>query len=382
MPWKETGPVCERLKFILDCESELFSMTERCERFGISRKTGYKWLHRYREEGLEGLKDRSRAQFHCPHRTEESLVQALVSFRKEHPTWGPKKLLRVLARRFPDKDWPAPSSAGDILKRHGLTKSRKGRRRPDHPGRGFTEVLGPNDMWAADFKGEFKTQNGQYCYPLTVSDGHSRFLLGCQARPSVAHKGAYPVFLRLFQEYGLPKAILTDNGTPFASVGLGRLSRLSIWWIKLGIRPLLIEPGHPEQNSRHERMHRTLKAEATRPPKANRRKQQKEFERFRKEYNEERPHEALGQDTPAAHYQSSTRPYPSRIPRIEYSVYFERRLVSDVGAIRLHNRLVFVGTCFNGEYVGLEEIDDGIWSMYLGPVLLGRFDEKDRHVHG
>lgn len=377
MPWKETDAMNERVKFVLDYQEGLYSMTEICERFGISRKTGYKWIRRYEEKGFEGLNERSRAPHTCPHKTGESVIGALVELRQKHPTWGPKKLLAVLSRRFPDKDWPAPSTAGDILKRQGLIERRRRRRKPEHPGRGFIAVEGPNDLWRADFKGEFKMQDGHYCYPLTVSDSYSRFLLGCQARPSADHEGAQAVFVRLFKEYGLPKAIITDNGAPFASVGVKRLSQLSLCWIKLGIRCLLIEPGHPEQNGSHERMHRTLKAETTRPPKANLRLQQREFDRFRKEYNEIRPHEALGQDVPAQHYERSPRPYPRRIHPIEYPGHFMCRRVGSNGTFLLKNHRYFLSAVFRGEIVGLEEIDDGIWSVYFGPVLLGRLDERE-----
>ncbi len=382
MPWSETTVMKERVCLISDLESDLYTMAEVCERHGISRKTGYKWRERFVAEGVDGLKDRSRAPKNCPHRTEERVVEALVEARKKHPRWGPRKLLAILSRRQPEWPWPAPSTAGDILRRHGLVQSRRRRRRHQHPGRAKVEVHSPNDLWSVDFKGEFRTGDRRYCYPLTVADRCSRYLLGCEGQLSTAQAGARALFESLFDEYGLPKAILSDNGCPFSSKALCGLSRLSVWWIRLGIQPVLIDRGHPEQNGGHERMHRTLKAETTRPPAANLGAQQPLFDGFRQEYNEVRPHEALGQRPPAEIYQPSPRPYPDRVPELEYPGHYEVRQVRPDGCIRWQSRLLFVSEVLARESLGLEEVDDGIWSLHFGPHLLARFDERVRRLEG
>jgi hypothetical protein len=234
----------------------------------------------------------------------------------------------------------------------------------------------PNDTWCVDYKGEFKTRDGKYCYPLTASDGCSRYLLGCQALRSTSHQGAQPVFQRLFREYGLPEGILSDNGVPFATLAIGRLSRLSVWWIRLGIHHKLIEPGHPEQNGRHERMHRTLKQQTARPPAATLRGQQQRFNRFRTEFNEERPHEALNQETPASHYESSPRELPSKLPPIEYPDHFEKRAVGPNGGFKWFGTDVSLSHLLEGQYIGLEEVGDGIWDIYYSHVRLGQMDER------
>ena len=381
MPWNETTKMRERVRFIGDFERELFSMTELCERYRISRVTGYKWLERFEEEGLDGLKDRSRAPVSCPHRTDGEVVELLADARRRHPHWGPKKLIPWLARRH-DRAWPAPSTAGEILKRLDLVKDRRRRRHIDSPSRPTTQATQPNQLWTADFKGQFKTQDAIYCYPLTVADSYSRYLLGCRALSSTKTLGTKSAFQRLFCQYGLPESIRTDNGTPFAAAtAIGRLSRLSVWWIRLGIRPELTQPSHPEQNGSHERMHRTLKAETTRPPSANRWAQQKKFESFRREYNHERPHEHLNQKSPAHLYAPSPRPYPNRLPEPQYPGHFEVRKVSRNGGIRWKKGWVNISHSLLEQNVGLEEVDDGVWSLYFGPLLLGRFHEDKLQLH-
>ena len=274
-------------------------------------------------------------------------------------------------------DLPARTTVFEILNRHGMVPKKRRRRAIGHPGRPTSQVLAPNDLWCADFKGEFKTGDGIYCYPLTVTDDHSRFLLGCQGLLSTKVIGAKPVFTRLFKEYGLPKRIRTDNGVPFATNTLARLSKLSAWWVRLGVLPELIEPGRPQQNGRHERMHRTLKAEATRPPAGSCRAQQRKFNHFREEFNQERPHEALDMHTPGSCYESSPREMPNRLPPLEYPDRFEVRYVSANGGIRWKKHAwVNVSTVCIGEYVGLEEIDDGVWDVYFGPLRLGRLHDR------
>ena len=274
MPWSQTTPMHQRTLFIADHLRGLRSVTELCTEYGISRKTGYKWIDRYIRRGPAGLEDRSRRPRRAPNATATGVVNALVELRHRHPTWGAKKLLAFLARRHPDWNLPGRSATCALLKRRGLVLRKTPRRAIGHPGKPSPLILAPNHVWCADFKGQFRMGNGRYCYPLTVTDGHSRFLLGCQGLTSTAVAGAKPVFSRLFHEHGLPQYIRTDNGVPFATNTLARLSRLSAWWVRLGVLPQLIEPGKPQQNGRHERMHRTLKAETTRPPAASLRSHQ------------------------------------------------------------------------------------------------------------
>jgi putative transposase len=385
MPWEETTRMQQRVWFISDLESCLYTMTELCERYGISRKTGYKWAERYVAQGVDGLKDRSRAPKGCSHGTAVELVEVLVELRQSHPTWGPRKLLAVLRKRKPDLAWPAASTVGGILKRRGLIEGgqRRARRPYPHPGRPSVQASAPNQVWSGDFKGQFRTGDGVLCYPLTVADGYSRFLLGVEGLDSVSESQAWPVFERLFREHGLPEALRTDNGSPFASAGaVGGLSRLSVRWIKLGIRLERIEPGHPEQNGRHERMHRTLKQETARPPAASRAAQQQRFDQFRRVYNEQRPHEALAQQTPGELYCPSLRSYPSRVPEPEYPGHFEVRSVRRNGEIKWQGELLFLSEALAGERVGLEEYENGLWSVSFGSLLLARFDEKERKLCG
>ncbi len=376
MPWLETAPMHQRTQFIADHQRNVASVAELCARFGVSRKTGYKWIDRYEADGPAGLMDRSCRPHGCAQQPPEEIVTALLDTRRHHPTWGAKKLLRILAMRHPTWRLPARSTASDLLQRHGLVTHRRRRAFPAHPGRPLTPMTVSNEIWTADFKGQFLTRNGLYCYPLTIVDGFSRYLLACQGLLSTRVALARPVFHRLFAEHGLPRIMRTDNGVPFATTALGRLSLLSVWWIRLGIYPELIEPAHPEQNGRHERMHRTLKAEATRPPSFNLQAQQTRLNAFRREYNTERPHEALGQETPASIYRPSRRTLPATVPPVEYPGHFEVRLVSRNSGIRWKKHWVCVTHTLAGEYVGLEEVDDGLWDVYFGPVKLGRMNER------
>ena len=348
-----------------------------CERYGVARKTGYKWIERYLRLGRAGLEERSRRPHQSPNQTDPEIVTAFLEVRRRHPSWGAKKLLRIVHQRHPRWSLPGRSTVCDILTRHGMAAKKRTRRRIGHPGKPSSVTLAPNDLWSADFKGQFKTGTGRYCYPLTVADGFSRYLLGCQALSSTAVAEAKPVFTRLFKEYGMPQRIRTDNGVPFATNTLARLSSLSACWVRLGILPELIEPGKPQQNARHERMHRTLKAETTRPPASGLRAQQRRFDRFREEFNTERPHEALDQQTPAACYSPSPRPMPTKLPALEYPDRFEVRYVSANGGIRWKKHCwVNVSSVCIGEYVGLEEIDEGILEVYFGPLKPGRLNDR------
>ncbi len=380
MPWSQTSPMDQRTQFIADYLREMLCVTELCDLYGISRKTAYKWIDRYLRHGPAGLEERSRKPQRSPNETPQDIVAAILDARRRHPWWGAKKLLTLLHKGHPRWSLPGRSTVCDILSRNGLVPRKRTRRRIGHPGKPTSAILAPNDGWSADYKGQFRTGDGLYCYPLTVADGYSRFLLGCQALSSTAVDEAKPVFMRLFKEYGLPQRIRTDNGVPFATNTLARLSRLSAWWVRLGILPELIEPGHPQQNGRHERMHRTLKAETTRPAAGSLAAQQRKFNCFREEFNHERPHEALDQQTPAFCYSASPREMPNKLPPLEYPDRFEVRYVSANGGIRWKRDWVNVSIVCAGEYVGLEEIDDGIWNVYFGPLKLGRLLERHMRI--
>jgi putative transposase len=380
MPWSHTSPMDQKTQFIADYLRDRLSMTELCEFYGVSRKTGYTWIDRDLTHGPQGLEERSRRPRTSPRHTPDYVVAALLEARQRHPSWGAKKLVSILSARHPCWPWPARSTVCDILSRNGLVPKKRQRRAIGHPGKPISHIGAPNDVWSADFKGHFKTGDGRYCYPLTIADGDSRFLLSCQALSSTSVAEAKRVFTRVFKAFGLPKRIRTDNGVPFATNTLARLSQLSAWWVRLGILPEFIEPGKPQQNGRHERMHRTLKAETTRPPAANLRAQQRKFNRFREEFNHQRPHEALDMQTPAALYEPSPRPMPATLPPLEYPDRFEVRYVSANGGIRWNRRWVNVSITCAGEYVGLEEIDDGVWKVSFGPLKLGRLLERHLRI--
>jgi putative transposase len=376
MPWKETCPVNERMMFVADYERGELEMSALCRLYGISRKTGYKWLKRFFKEGPAGLEERSRAPLRHPNETPEEIRKLLIRARKAHRTWGPKKLLKWLSERHPNEAWPAVSTAGEILKRHGLvTPKRRRQRVPPYDGR-LPKSDRPNGVWTSDFKGQFRTRNRQMCYPLTVVDDYSRFLLDCHAQSGTSYKETKPQFERLFREYGLPWVIQTDNGVPFASRAAAGLSRLSVWWLKLGIEPRRIAPGHPEQNGRHERMHRTLKEEAVRPPRENLDEQQQAFDDFRRVFNRERPHEALGLETPESVYEPSDRLLPDRAPEPEYPGHYEVRRVRTNGEIKFRGERVFISESLIGELVGLVEIDEGAWRVRFASLTLGLIDER------
>ena len=373
----------QRLQFIQDAHSDRWTMVELCARYGISCRIGYKWLIRYAEEGRRGLANRSRAPHHCPHKIRSVLVELLCEFRRTHPDWGARKLLKVLAARHPEiSDWPAASTTADLLARRGLVKKRRSRRAHQHPGVVPISTSSPNDLWTADFKGEFRTGNGLYCYPLTIADQHTRFLLTCHGLLSTATLTAKPVFARAFQEYGLPRAIRTDNGVPFATQAIHGLSYLNVWWMRLGIQHQRIHPGQPQENGAHERMHRTMKRRAIKPVQRTCSSQQKRFDAFRAEYNTERPHEALNQDTPASRYTESPRPYPAKLPTLEYPLHFLVKKITTAGTFRFADKLLYLANSLVDQRIGLEETDDGLWSIYFNTVLIATFDERDYLIRG
>jgi putative transposase len=370
----------QKIQFIADYLRRTRSITELCALYGVSRQTGYKWIERSLTSGPPGLEDRSRTPCARPNQTPQHVVEAIIELRHHHPSWGAKKLLSILHTRHPSWSLPGRSTICDMLRRHGLVPKTRHPRHIGPPGKPTTPIAAPNDVWSADVKGQFKTGDGLYCYPLTVAEGYSRVLLGCHALASTRVAEAKPVFTHLFKEFGLPKRIRTDNGVPCATNTLGRLSQLSAWWVRLGILPEFIEPGKPQQNGRHERMHRTLKAETTRPPARPRRAQQLTCDRFRQAFNCQRPHEALDRRTPATCYAPSPRTMPHKLPPLEYPDRFEVRYVSANGGIRWHHQWVNVSHVCVGAYVGLEEIADGVWNVSFGPLKLGRLLERHMRI--
>ena len=374
VPWSNASPEMEQIRFIQRWERGGESFLDLCRAFSISPKTGYKRVHRFQTWGWDGLGDLSRAPHQHPNQTERPVVERLVMARQEHPTWGPKKLIAWLRGQEPLVPWPAPSTAGDLLDRAGLVNRRKRRRRTPPWSQPFVQAEQPNDLWCIDFKGWFRTGNGVRVNPLTVEDASSRYLLVCHGLRQPRGSQVRPVLERAFREYGLPRVIRSDNGPPFASVGLGGLSSLSVWWIKLGILPERIEPGHPEQNGRLERLHRTLKAETASPPKTTWQRQQRAFESFRSSYNEERPHEALGQQPPARQYQPAARQYPRRVDSPEYEAGTTVRRVRTNGEIKWQGGRVYLSEALCGEPVGLMPQDDRYWTIHFGPLQIGLLD--------
>jgi len=377
----ETSAVDERRRFVRDFASGQWTMTELCERYRVTRPTGYKWVARERVGGDAALQDQSRAPHASPHQTEVELEALILAARRKYG-WGSKKLLGVLAARYPARPWPARSTVNDILDRHGLLRKRRHGRRWAHPGAPVLQTTAANQVWPADFKGQFRTGDGYYCYPLTVTDHFTRRLLTCRGLPSVATSDTRPPFRALFREAGLPDAIRTDNGPPFASTGLHGLSALNVWWMQLAIVHQRIPPASPQANGQHERMHRELKRETTRPAAPTARAQQRRFDQFQQRYNDERPHEALANRTPSSLWTPSTRAYPETLPRPCYPAHMEVRRVSTAGLFCWHSTPVFLSQTLVHQDVGLEEIDDGIWNIVFYQTLLGRFDERTRQITG
>ena len=371
MPWREVCYMEERTRFIAAVLDEQESMTQLCEEYGISRKTGYKWLHRFVEDGPGGLAERSHAPREVPWAITQQQVQVIVGLRREHPSWGPKKLRARLVAREPERSWPALSTIGDLLRRGGLSRPRKRRPRAT-PSAGPLRTPGAsNQVWGIDFKGWFRTGDGARCDPLTVTDSFSRYLLCSQVVSPPTFSGCRRQLERVFKDYGLPEVMRSDNGTPFASVAAGGLSKLSVWWLKLGIIPERIEPGRPQQNGRHERMHGTLKAETARPPAANLAAQQERFDRFRAEFNQQRPHEALGQTVPALHYYASPRSYPSQLEDPCYPDDYELRRVRSNGEIKWRGELFFISQALEGELIGLTPDRHGDHQLYFATLPIG-----------
>jgi putative transposase len=377
MPWKETCPMDQRVAFIAEWLRDESPITELAARFGISRKTAYKWIARYEADPRTGLLELSRAPKVHGRAKPDALRDAVLALRRRYPHWGPKKLRAILEEREPTQVWPAASTMGEWLRAAGLSETRRRTKYVVPLTQPLAAAQAPNDVWTADFKGWFRTGDGTRCDPLTLIDACSRFVLCCRITAQ-SQGGVRPWFERAFREYGLPRALRTDNGSPFASTGPARLTRVAVWWLKLGIQLDRIDPGHPEQNGRHERFHLTLQQEATRTPAATLRTQQQRFDRLRREFNDERPHEALGQQPPARVYVASTRPYPSTPAEPWYDATHDVRRVSDNGCIKWEGERIFVSEAVSDELVGLVETERGDRLVRFMQVELGRIDRTTR----
>jgi len=374
MPWKESRIVDQRLQFLSSYQQKEMSLSDLCREFGVSRPTGYRWINRYKEVGPEGLLDRNRKPHGCSHATSEATENAILALRSKHPSWGARKLKARLEKVQPRVDWPAASTFGNILHRAGLTNPKQKKRRTTPCSEPFSEVTAPNQLWCMDFKGYFSTGDGTRCDPFTITDAHSRYLIRCQTVSRMDLSQVVAVCEAAMREYGMPARIRTDNGAPFAGTGLLGLSKLSLSWTKMGIVHERIQPGRPQQNGRHERMHRTLKEDTTKPPALTLRLQQKKFDRFRQIFNHERPHEGLNNETPASLYQRSSIMFPTVLTPFTYPRGFQTRRVNTSGDISWHKDRVFISQVFSFEDLGFEEMDEEIFRVYFREIELGELD--------
>lgn len=379
MPWQEVNRMDQKVLFISDYLRETMTFSDLCRRYSISRKTGYKWVKRYHDLGLEGLQDQPRRPKEHPLQTPLTIRKAIIDLRsKTKYLRGPKKIQALLKQKHPEWEIPSITTIYKILDKEGLVRRSKRRKRVPVAQQPFSPVHHPNDVWTADFKGQFKTKDETWCFPLTVMDHHSRYLLACSICKGTGLEQSKKAFEALFHEYGLPWRIRTDNGVPFATTAAGGLSELSKWWIRLGIMPERIEPGRPQQNGCHERMHKTLKDETIIPPSNTSKQQQKAFDAFCQDYNNERPHESLDQRTPASIYKPSNRAMPDELPELEYPGHFKIIRVQYNGIITYQGHRVYVASLLKKENVGVEEVADGIYEVYFGPLKVGSFDM--RHI--
>jgi len=377
MPWKELNIVILRKQFIQEYLDQVYpSFSYLCTSYGISAKTGYKWLNRFLSGGFNNLEDKSRAPHTVPHRTPDEICDLIIKTKLAHINWGPKKVLDNIKKHHPTLILPADSTAGEILKREGLVKKRKKRHHVSADEQAFGDCLKSNEVWGVDYKGQFKLGNGKWCYPLTMSDIHSRYLLECQSLESTVCIDAKDSMEHTFREYGLPDKIRSDNGSPFSSIAFGGISKLSKWWIQLGIRPQRIKPGHPQQNGRHERMHKTLKQETTKPPAYNERLQQEKFNHFKTEYNHERSHEALQRRCPDDVYEPSEISYPEKLPEIVYDEGCETRKVKRGGEIKWRGHHIYISQVLSHDRISLKEIDNDLWEICYGFYKLGELDAR------
>ncbi len=380
MPWKVINQMDLKTQLVTDHSKEHFSITDLSQKYGISRPTVYKWIERYKQLGIEGLKEQSRAPKNCPHRTSERIINLVIQEKLKNRKRGPRKIRAKLKRRYPEIHFPAISTLAYWLKKEGLVESRKKRKHVPPYTEPFCECHAPNDVWSLDYKGQFYMKNSRVCYPLTVSDNFSRYILGCKALEGPRYHPTRRYLESLFREYGLPDAIRNDNGTPFAGQCVGGLSRLSIWFIQLGIIPERIEKGCPQQNSRHERMHRTLKSDALDPIAGNLKEQQKEFDIFRHDFNNDRPHESLNDQTPSDYYKKSNRPYVAHPHPPEYGHEHIVRQVRQSGEIKFMGRMFYITELLMGQPVALKEIADGLWQLQYGFYVLGSVDLRKNKI--
>jgi len=386
MPWKEASVTDERMKFVCDYDRRVrggeLSMTALCEEYDIARKTGYKIVKRRNEHGWPGLADQSRAPHSGPHWSDSDVIMRVLEVRLQFPHWGAETILAHFRRVEPDTSWPGASAVHRWMKQAGLINRSVRARRFPHPGPPErTPPTEPNDEWSTDFKGHFRTRDGRYCYALTIADQFSRYLLSCHGLLSTSFETVWPVYERIFREYGLPRSILSDNGTPFSSNSVKRLSKLSVRWIRLGISPRLTQPGHPQQNGLLERIHGHMKPLVCRKPARNCREQQKLFDWFWDHHNNVRPNAGCDRQVPADLYTASPRPYPSRLPAIEYPDGFEVRKVRSSGDVMWKGQWFFVSEALVGEPIGFEPVDDGCWVAHFGPIALGYYSARDRKLH-
>ena len=373
MPWRCRSIMDARMEFVTLVKEGGRSIADAAKECGVSRQTAHRWLKRYDREGQEGLRDRSKAPHVIPHKTPEAIEERVLQVRRQYPTWGPRKIRAWLTRREPGPAWPAASTMGEILERAGMVIPRRMRRRTPASTTPLSHASGPNDVWSLDFKGQFRLGNGRYCYPLTVTDNFSRMLLGCHALETTRAQDVRLCLEEVFTAFGLPRALRSDNGSPFASHGVLGMSSLGAWWMTLGLRHERIAVGHPEQNGRHERMHLTLKQETTRPPAHSMGGQQERFDAFRAYFNEQRPHEAIGMQTPASVHVPSARPYREAEP-YDYSRFDDVRVVAPSGTIRFLRSTVGVTAALAGHEVGLIELDDDVWLVHFCGQDLGLFE--------
>lgn len=381
MPWKETCAMDEKKAFLAAYLEGDMKMTALCQEFGISRPTGYAMIERYQQDPESYHRESSRAPHHHPNEASRRLVQLIMKQRRKQPAWGPVTIRSVLERMYPDEIWPAASTIGAILKREGAIPAAPKRRLGAIPrSTALTEPAAVNEVWGIDYKGQFRTGDRKYCYPLTLTDRYSRFVLGCVGRRTVAEEYARPAMQKLFEAYGLPKVIRSDNGPPFATNGLAGLSRLSAWWLRLGIVAERIKPGHPEENGSHERMHGVMKAELLKTVQWDMASQQRAFNTWRKVYNEERPHHALGMRRPAELYQPSPRRMPDRDPEVSYSPQHEVRMIRQNGSIKWNSELLFISQSLVHQPVGLLQVDEGRWHVFYMGLKLGMLDERLKKV--
>ena len=380
MPWKETSTMDQRVLFIIDYLSGDYTKKALCRHYGISRPTGDKWIWRFQMHGLAGYREHSRRPRGHPRTTPPEIVERIVAMKLAHQSFGPKKVMDCLRALEPERRWPADSTAGKILKRNDLVKERRRRRRVPPDPRALVDCNAPAQSWSADFKGDVPLSNGKRCYPLTLTDNHSRFILQCRALHTTTTDAVKPWFEWVFRQQGLPERLRTDNGPPFASVAAGGLSQLSKWWIRLGIRPERIRPAKPSENGRHERMHRSLKEAVMRPPARTLSAQQRRFDAFVEEFNWQRSHEALGRQTPASVHQPSPRPYPERLPEVEYPSGVTVRRVRRTGEFKWRGRLIYLSTVLAKEPIGLFPCDNDRWEIRYSFHPLGLLDESTQRI--